>query len=109
MHRKQRIFLKFRRIQDWEVQAWNSACDFGQYIHPLDVGCDAKLPARFLFHAKNPSVAAHPAVLARGQLGRQYQHKFDFRAFSHEGIGVEKYPVLADVAGVSARLHAISC
>ena len=45
--------------------------DLGQYVHPLDLGCDAEVLAGALLDSQYAGMAAYPALLPGSQLRRE--------------------------------------
>jgi len=76
-----------------------------QHIHAPDRSGNSETLAGALFDTQNLSMAANPAFLAGGQLGRQDENQFYVRALSHAGVDIEEYATRAQVAGLGAQLR----
>jgi hypothetical protein len=83
-----------------------SAGNFGQDLHTPDKGRNPKIAAILAVldpHHRGP--AAHPALLPAGEFRRQNQDHLEFASRAYLGVGIEKYPARAQVAGVAGGLN----
>jgi len=80
--------------------------DFGQDVHAPNLRRHPEFASLFLY-PHDRSLAANPAFLARGELGRQDQHQLNIGAFFHAGLGVQENAVGANVAGLGCLVRTL--
>src|ERR1700677_769240 len=97
----------FWRRFAWKVlaaQTGQLGGNLRQNIHLANLRRDPEILARAVFHTQYPRMAAHPALLARGQFGRQDENQFHVRAFHHGSFGIQENSVRADISSLGAQL-----
>jgi hypothetical protein len=77
--------------------------NFWQYIHSADLGRYSEILARPLFHSQDTGMAAHPALLPGGKLGRKDKNQLQVRALYYPRLGIEEHSACAHISSLGAE------